>query len=279
MHVLFFCQEARCGYVIIIMALFWCTEALPLAVTALFPVLLFPLMNIMDSTTVRDLYMCLPMYLLVNFCCSGNISSSAKKRKLRHSYRGNMLSSLWNRTCMSAEWTLGGAANLKSKQIHCLDPIHASCVIMSLGQNPPSESAFSLNIGFVLLFSLLCSMFQVSREYLKDTNMLFIGGLLIAIAIENWQLHKRIALRVLLITGVRPALWVTVVETLWDKGLCGISSYLRVACSLLCESANHFLQMLFYSPSELVPEQTLQMGIIYRGTDLVPFFWIPNGFR
>lgn len=60
LHVPFPWQEAECGYVIIVMALFWCTEALPLSVTALLPVLLFPLMNIMDSTTVRDLAPCIP---------------------------------------------------------------------------------------------------------------------------------------------------------------------------------------------------------------------------
>ncbi|EDL15571.1 solute carrier family 13 (sodium-dependent dicarboxylate transporter), member 2, isoform CRA_b [Mus musculus] len=43
-------KEAYCAYSIILMALLWCTEALPLAVTALFPIILFPLMGIATLT-------------------------------------------------------------------------------------------------------------------------------------------------------------------------------------------------------------------------------------
>ncbi|XP_068207339.1 Na(+)/citrate cotransporter-like isoform X3 [Palaemon carinicauda] len=48
---------ARCGYVILIMAIYWMTEALPLAVTALIPVFAFPLLGILSTGECCLVYM------------------------------------------------------------------------------------------------------------------------------------------------------------------------------------------------------------------------------
>jgi sodium-dependent dicarboxylate transporter 2/3/5 len=44
----------------------------------------------------------------------------------------------------------------------------------------------------------------VSGEYINYIIFIFIGGFLVALAMEQWNLHKRLALRILMLVGVRP---------------------------------------------------------------------------
>ena len=45
-------EEMRCAYVVIIMAVYWVTEALPLEVTSLIPMVGFPLLGIMSTVRI-----------------------------------------------------------------------------------------------------------------------------------------------------------------------------------------------------------------------------------
>ena len=59
----------------------------------------------------------------------------------------------------------------------------------------------------VAMFPLLGIMDgkDVSSTYFNHVIFLFIGGFMVALAMQKWNLHKRIALRILLFTGVSPA--------------------------------------------------------------------------
>ncbi len=58
----------------------------------------------------------------------------------------------------------------------------------------------------VVLFPLFGIMNgkAVSTTYFNHIIFLFIGGFLVAMAMERWNLHKRIALRILMLTGTSP---------------------------------------------------------------------------
>ncbi|KAM6436466.1 solute carrier family 13 member 1 isoform 1-T1 [Liasis olivaceus] len=49
-------KEAECAYTLFVVAIFWLTEALPLAVSALIPALMFPLFGILSSKKVASAY-------------------------------------------------------------------------------------------------------------------------------------------------------------------------------------------------------------------------------
>ncbi|XP_063850682.1 Na(+)/citrate cotransporter-like isoform X1 [Scylla paramamosain] len=50
-------QSARCGFVMVVMAVMWVTEVIPLPVTALIPVFAFPLMGVLSTDIVSRLYL------------------------------------------------------------------------------------------------------------------------------------------------------------------------------------------------------------------------------
>jgi sodium-dependent dicarboxylate transporter 2/3/5 len=50
------------------------------------------------------------------------------------------------------------------------------------------------------VFGILSSD-QVCMMYLKETMVMFLGGIMIALAVEYCNLHKRVALRVIRIIG------------------------------------------------------------------------------
>ena len=49
--------EARCGFVILLMSGYWVLEVVPLPVTALLPVVLLPLLGVMDTAAVCQQYL------------------------------------------------------------------------------------------------------------------------------------------------------------------------------------------------------------------------------
>lgn len=49
-------KKFRAAYTILIVALYWMLEVMPLAVTSLLPLVLFPFLGVMDTTAVAPTY-------------------------------------------------------------------------------------------------------------------------------------------------------------------------------------------------------------------------------
>jgi len=47
---------------------------------------------------------------------------------------------------------------------------------------------------------------DVAPSYFKETNVMFFGGLVLALAVEHCNLHRRIALKVMTVAGSNPVM-------------------------------------------------------------------------
>jgi sodium-dependent dicarboxylate transporter 2/3/5 len=70
----------------------------------------------------------------------------------------------------------------------------------------PVHLAVTSLLPIVLLPLLgIAGVKQVAQSYMDDIIFLFIGGFLLAFAVERWHLHRRIAVRILLAVGTKPS--------------------------------------------------------------------------
>ncbi|MBI2424488.1 MAG: SLC13/DASS family transporter [Candidatus Hydrogenedentes bacterium] len=82
----------------------------------------------------------------------------------------------------------------------------AVAIVMALwwitGALPLAATALIPLFAFPLLGVM--SAGDVAAQFANDTIYLFFGGFMVALAMQYWDLHRRIALRLLLLFGVRP---------------------------------------------------------------------------
>jgi len=60
-------QEGKCAYGIIVVAIYWMTECLPLAVTAIMPVVLMTWLGVMDSREICKNYLKVIVRCMLSF--------------------------------------------------------------------------------------------------------------------------------------------------------------------------------------------------------------------
>ena len=62
----------------------------------------------------------------------------------------------------------------------------------------------SLVIPIFNYFLGIMSTNEVGINYLKSTNFMFLGGLILAMAVEQSGLHQRVALKIMMMIGTNP---------------------------------------------------------------------------
>ena len=122
----------------------------------------------------------------------------------------------------------------------------------------------------VLLFPVLgvLGAAEVTRAYGHHLIYLFLGGFLIAVTMEKWHLHHRIALHTIRIVGVTPNrivlgfMLATAFLSMWISNTASTMMMVTIATAVLHEVANE----IKHEPGKLQFGTALMLGIGYAAT-------------
>ncbi|XP_042104692.1 solute carrier family 13 member 1 isoform X4 [Ovis aries] len=92
---------------------------------------------------------------------------------------------------------------LRSKEAECAYTLFVVAIFWLTEALPLSITALLPGLMFPM-FGIMPSK-EVASAYFKDFHLLLIGVICLATSIEKWNLHKRIALRMVMMVGVNPA--------------------------------------------------------------------------
>uniref|UniRef100_A0A8D2NZK0 Solute carrier family 13 member 1 n=1 Tax=Zosterops lateralis melanops TaxID=1220523 RepID=A0A8D2NZK0_ZOSLA len=95
---------------------------------------------------------------------------------------------------------------IKTKEAECAYTLFVIAIFWLTEALPLAVSALLPAFMFPL-FGIMGSK-QVAAAYFKDFHLLLIGVICLATSIEKWNLHKRVALKMVMLVGVNPA-WLT----------------------------------------------------------------------
>uniref|UniRef100_U3K5N2 Solute carrier family 13 member 1 n=1 Tax=Ficedula albicollis TaxID=59894 RepID=U3K5N2_FICAL len=95
---------------------------------------------------------------------------------------------------------------IKTKEAECAYTLFVVAIFWLTEALPLAVSALIPAFMFPL-FGIMSSK-QVASAYFKDFHLLLIGVICLATSIEKWNLHKRVALKMVMLVGVNPA-WLT----------------------------------------------------------------------
>uniref|UniRef100_A0A674A9J5 Solute carrier family 13 member 4 n=1 Tax=Salmo trutta TaxID=8032 RepID=A0A674A9J5_SALTR len=96
---------------------------------------------------------------------------------------------------------------IKAQSLACCAYVLIVTAVYWVSEAVPLGAAALVPAFLYPLFGVLKSS-EVAAEYCKDTTLLLMGVICLAASIEKWNLHKRIALRMVMIAGAKPGMLV-----------------------------------------------------------------------